>query len=68
MAVGRCLSLTLGFFGTRFRNLFFVGSLCGVCSVVVFGYGGVTVKCAFNVACLVLREPLGNRCCFSDVI
>jgi hypothetical protein len=26
-AVGRCLSLTLGFFGTQFRNPFFVGSL-----------------------------------------
>jgi hypothetical protein len=33
MAVGRCLVLTLGFFGTRFRSPFFVGSLCEVCSV-----------------------------------
>jgi hypothetical protein len=33
MAVARCLSLTLRFFGTRFRNPFFVGSLCIVCSV-----------------------------------
>jgi 5,10-methenyltetrahydromethanopterin hydrogenase len=35
MAVGRCLSLSLGLFGTRFKSPVFVGSLCDVCSVCV---------------------------------
>jgi hypothetical protein len=30
MAVGRCLGLALGFFGTRFKSPFFVENLCVV--------------------------------------
>jgi hypothetical protein len=30
MAVGRCLGLASGFFGTRFKSPFFVGNLCVV--------------------------------------